>query len=370
MKKSKKKILITGFFGVNNLGDDIMLKCFYENIYKHYPEIDITLMLLYGESDNIKLPNNIKIIKLNKLKYGKKYLIKYIISNKYDGIFWIGGTCFTDKAGDGIYNYMKIFKEKKKIFGYIGVGIGDMIDSKRIEQTNYLIRNADLITFRDIESYEKALNIRRDGPIYLCEDLVYLMNDNKIAPSKTRKTLVISWRSLSKYYNNIVENNAINILCSFVYKIHNDFDEIIIMPVGDSVDLEINNSIYNKIIKGIDINKVKFYITNDIEDKIEIINSSKLYISGRLHGAFISEINNINTIAVGYDNKIYRFLKSINKEEDLIYPEEFTIDGLIKKYYTANQVNHKEVYENYIKSQLNIKYFINFIKEKEKCSEK
>ncbi|MDU2155648.1 hypothetical protein [Clostridium sp.] len=105
------KLLITGFFGKNNLGDDLMLEFFCKNISKNN---DVTLLLIYGDEIKFQLPDSVKIKRLPKISKGKSLWIKYFHSIYYDKLYWIGGTCFTENAGDGLYKYMKIFKKKKK----------------------------------------------------------------------------------------------------------------------------------------------------------------------------------------------------------------------------------------------------------------
>ncbi|MDV4150302.1 polysaccharide pyruvyl transferase family protein [Clostridium sp. AL.422] len=354
------KILITGFFGKNNLGDDLMLEFFCKNISKSN---DVTLLLIYGDEINFELPSYIKIKKLPKISKGKSLWIKYFYSINYDKIYWIGGTCFTENAGDGLYKYMKIFKKRKKSYGYIGVGIGDIKSEKKIQRTKELLQNAELVTFRDKTSYDYAKSICTNQNLFLCDDLVYLSLANLKKIKYKMKSLVISWRNLEKYIGSDKQEKAIGILIEFIKKISKDFDNIIIMPVGDSIDININKEIYNKLLEEkVDIG-IEYLedINNDM--RIEVILSSELYICGRLHGIFLSEFNNVNTIAIGYDNKIEIYLKSINKMEDLIYPEDFSVDKLLEVYKVYNLIDNKLIEEGYKRAINNIELFKKFNKE-------
>lgn len=354
------KILITGFFGKNNLGDDLMLEFFCKNISKSN---DVTLLLIYGDEINFELHSSIKIKKLPKISKGKSLWIKYFYSINYDKIYWIGGTCFTENAGDGLYKYMKIFKKRKKSYGYIGVGIGDIKSKIKIQRTKELLQNAELVTFRDKTSYDYANSICENKRFFLCDDLVYLSLGNLKRIDCTIKSIVISWRNIEKYIGSNKQDECIEILIEFIKKISGNFDNIIIMPVGDSVDININNEIYTKLLKEIVNINIEYLDNIDNDKRIKLILSSELYICGRLHGIFISECNNINTIAIGYDNKIEIYLRSINKIEDLIYPEDFSVDKLLEVYKVYNPIDNKLIEEGYKRAINNAELFKKFNKE-------
>lgn len=42
------KILITGFFGAGNFGDDIMLDVFYKHCKEKFPDDSFELLRIYG----------------------------------------------------------------------------------------------------------------------------------------------------------------------------------------------------------------------------------------------------------------------------------------------------------------------------------
>ena len=270
------KLLITGFFGKNNLGDDLMLEFFCKNISKNN---DVTLLLIYGDEIKFQLPDSVKIKRLPKISKGKSLWIKYFHSIYYDKLYWIGGTCFTENAGDGLYKYMKIFKKRKKSYGYIGVGIGEIKSEIKIERTKELLQNAELVTFRDKASYEYAKSICTNENFFLCDDLVYLSLPNLKRVDYKKKALVVSWRNLEKYISSNKQKECIEILIEFIKKISKNFNNIIIMPVGDSIDISINKKIYNKLLNNnldADIEYLNFIIVSD-GDSIYIITFREKY---------------------------------------------------------------------------------------------
>ena len=79
--------LITGFFGVDNVGDDIMLDAFYNWLQK---KEDVSLPRLYMAGGGY-IDTPIKIENISMFPYGKSILVSQYFSRKYNGFYWIGG---------------------------------------------------------------------------------------------------------------------------------------------------------------------------------------------------------------------------------------------------------------------------------------
>jgi len=320
-------ILVTGFFGVNNLGDDIMLNSFYYR-YKEYAEL--TLLKIYRGGENY---TPIKTENISRLKHGKSIVVDQIYSRRYDGFLWIGGTCFTDNAGDGAYRYMLSFKKRNKFIGYIGVGISELHNQDRIQMYKEILDKANIVTLRDEKSFRIARQLSNNPNIYLTEDLVYLCDEiPKDYVKVGSRRLLIAWRALTGYYDSDIEKKAVNALISFVCKHSNEFEEVIVSPLGNQIDNTINKNIYKELNKLLTSTNVRYICESNVSARIELIKSSDTVITGRLHGIFIAEWSGINTIAVGYDSKIESFLKSIHREVDLIQPNEINLERLESCY--------------------------------------
>lgn len=311
--------LITGFFGVNNLGDDIMLEAFYRSSAK---KKELSLLRLYpggGTDTPIKTDN------ISMFPRGKSILVDQYYSRIYDGLFWIGGTCMTDSAGDGAYGYMNSFKKRGKKIGYIGIGINEIHNPKRRDAYKDILDRADIVTIRDVKSYEIAKELSGNPCIQLTEDLVYL-SDEIIAPPVNDgiRRLLIAWRSLAGYYSREVENRALDALLEAVDRHKAEYDEIVVTSLGNQVDVEENRKLYERLSQSQP--HVRFVEELNYQKRIDLIRSATTVITGRLHGVFISEWNNINTVAIGYDTKVKSFLESINRRENLVFPNTMSVD--------------------------------------------
>ncbi len=349
------KLLITGYFGMNNLGDDIMLDVFCKYLIRQRKDIEITVALLNGNRSLLNVPENVKIIDLSKIKHGKTVVFRYFLSKQFDAFFWIGGTCFTENAGDGSYSYMKSFSKRGKKTGYLGVGIGNVKNTVKIQKYTELLNQSTLVTFRDIDSYNQAKIWSENPNIYCCEDLVHLADVTNLS-DQIRDRIIVSWRGLKGYYSDGVEKAAINELLLFLKK-HFEQAKIEIIVLGSSIDIGSNQYIYDKVSEMLPDAIVQYSYKLNTLEKIKHISKAETAILGRLHGIFLAEKMGINTIAIGYDNKSERFLKSIGRTCDLIYPDQITQSALNRAYNNCptDKINFVEKKEEAIK---NIRLFV------------
>lgn len=363
------RILITGYYGAGNFGDDIMLESFCKEMKIINPKIKIDILKLFDRELNIELDNDVKIIDFYKL--GRKVntiVFMTMMKMKYDMFLWVGGTCFTDEDGDGLHHLMKRAKQCGKKIGYIGVGVGNLTNPERIEKTNYLLNLCDFISLRDKRSYEYARKVRKNkNNIYLTEDLAYLfinkfnINKNKKEENNTKKILV-SWRNLINYRTEEEEKELINRLVNYLETLsEKNFDkEIIIIPLDDRKDCEKNKYIYDRV-KRFENNytKVSYNQLLTPREKIKYLLECDVNISARLHGIFVSELCNIKTIAISYSIKINEFLQSIGKECDCINLDDLNEEKIDKVYNLENSyINEDTIMHKINTSKENI-YLLN-----------
>lgn len=335
------RILISGYFGAKNLGDDLMIVEFCEYLNKKNKNISVTILKLFPHIIE-GLPPNVKIIDLSSIKRGRGPIFKYLILPQYDGIYWVGGTCFTDTEGDGFYRYMNIALKQKKRIGYINVGIGHITCQDRINKMQFLLNNSSFASFRDVDSYNIAKKHNED--FVLTEDLVYLGAEKyrKIEPDGVNA--VICWRNLFGYMSYEEEKNKIDSLIDFLRSIENQYTRIQVLVIDDSVDYQASQYIYDHIKY---TGKAELYSGCSLEKKCELILSARLNITARLHGIVLSEIAGIKTIAISYSPKIDSFLESIGHKEDEIKVGLLSKDNLWEAYNKESQ----SIDETYIKKR-------------------
>lgn len=90
---NKTKILITGFYGAENLGDELMLETLLNYFDEHKSKISLTIMLANNLDYDI-----FKYQGINFIHYPKPKFDYNILANYYDIVFLAGGALIDDKA--------------------------------------------------------------------------------------------------------------------------------------------------------------------------------------------------------------------------------------------------------------------------------
>ena len=304
--------LITGFFGAGNLGDDLILSGFTGS----YPEREeLTLLLTFGEAP---VSAQIKTADLSRLPHGKSVWVDQWAARRYDGLFWIGGTCMTDRAGDGAYRYMRSFSDRGKKTGYIGIGIGQITDPDRREKYRRLLDEAAVVTLRDQESWSIAQELSDHPNIRLTEDLAYLCPE-VIGPRPTDNGppyWLISWRALGGYAGEADEEAGLDELFTFLCGQEDQWRSLRIAVLGNSVDRPANQKLYERLKERYGEERLAFVETVSMKERLALIRGANRVIAGRLHVVFVAEWNGIPTTALVYDDKISRFLRDIGRAAD------------------------------------------------------
>ncbi len=152
----KKKVLISGYYGAQNYGDELMLQMALQYIDANKFEITILLSENYMLDSSYYAP--FKVIHYPKGVEDCQFLADY-----FDAIIWCGGAVlddlyyeYRDKHTNLAYIAMSIskqmIKQGKKVF-VLGVGTNDELKNVDfIKDLNYIINNASLFLLRDSNS--------------------------------------------------------------------------------------------------------------------------------------------------------------------------------------------------------------------------
>ncbi|WP_140187794.1 polysaccharide pyruvyl transferase family protein, partial [Providencia stuartii] len=230
-------------------------------------------------------------------------------------ITWVGGTCFSDEDGIGGYNYMSLALLFKRKINYEYIGINRITDPKNITKAKVLLSNTNSLILRDFESVKSLESILEKKRNYsIAKDLgeQYLFNLKKTLPKKNSKNILIAWRDLKNYMNDLESQELIESLCNYVYDISTNFESIYILNTDEQLDRDISERILEKLkILGL-YSKLSYVPNISNTEKINVISHSKLIITSRLHIAIAGSIFGKETIVLNYSQKIENLSKRYN----------------------------------------------------------
>ncbi|QCX38816.1 polysaccharide pyruvyl transferase family protein [Aureibaculum algae] len=295
------KILLTGYIGYKNFGDDLLFEIAIERI-KDLPNIEVSAVVT-DPSINFdylyKYYPNLKIIRLNRSIPKLFYL-------KFNKVYYIGGGVFFDynqkisslkflkKYLSNFLNF-KIPKLLGTEFGGIGIGVGPYFHKQTLALHRQVLSSFEILGVRDKKSYDflKGIKIKN----------LYLSND-----------LSVGYEKLPD--NDIITSLKEVIICPRSYSHKPEFEKHIITLLDFAKFLEENNIKTHWVFLQEDdenlMNKIKqnFRTTIWNPDLMSILSFVKLFqnaeavFSSRMHSLFIAGLVNTSFVAIELHPKL------------------------------------------------------------------
>lgn len=308
-----KKIVISGWYGFGNIGDEAILQAMIDTFEKEYPNCNITV-LSYNPEYTKRVQ---RVDAVYQIPIGKKSLLKNIISLRWIAtlkaikncdIFIMGGGGFLSdwqpEVPKGWLKQMKLAKFFGKKTMLYGIGAGPFLTDRGKKTTKYYIDNfVDKITVRDMESYRQLVeNVGVfSNKVTLASDPVISISKNKKINIKTKNKKVVYINFFKIYYNELWENYEEKYK-NFIKEIDNLIEYLIVN--GYTVKfLSVFNGFDENILVDLKSNLEVIFI-EDISDLDRIKNDIEFIIAMRFHLFLISFLKEINTLPVIYHHKI------------------------------------------------------------------
>jgi polysaccharide pyruvyl transferase CsaB len=302
------EILISGYYGFKNSGDDALLMAIINDLKKYKESPNIVVL-----SANPKETQKIYRVKsINRLNFFS--ILKHM--RKADLLLSGGGTLIQDSTSTkSLCYYLTIIalakKNKLKVMLYSN-GIGPLNREKNKELTRKIINGVDVITLRDEKSLEilNQIGVKKPKISITADPALDLQGANekrgieilKNAGVPTDKSLlgvsVRRWRDLGAGFEETVAK-----ACDYACEKYGLYP--VFLPMQESKDLAISQSIMRKM-------KCKsslVSINRSVTDMLSVIKCMNMCIGMRLHMLIYSTINSIPLIGIVYDPKISSFME-------------------------------------------------------------
>lgn len=302
-----KEVLVLGYYGFGNWGDEATLSAIINMIKQTSSKTKISV-LSYNGYETYKT-HGVNGISRNHYRH----ILKTIKS--CDIVICGGGTILQDVTSNrSIYYYLAVVwlakKYNKKIV-FFSNGFGPIIKNKTI--TSKVCNQADDIIVRDEKSKSMMREMGINKKIYVSTDVVFnfYKNNNVIKENKIAVSLR-PWKYSKQYTKDFVKQigEAINILIDKGYNID-------LISLKNRDDVKVLNFLLNKINKK---EYVCLYTGEDFKQVMDRISESKIMIGMRLHANIFALINNIPVITINYDPKIEAL--SHDFEQPIIYIDD------------------------------------------------
>ena len=303
-------IIISGYYGLGNSGDEALLKSIVRDLRAINP--DITITALSGNA------------KLTKKQYGIKTINRFnlfSIINEFRSAKLLisgGGTLIQDATSTkSLLYYLSIMKLAKKMGLKVMVYANGMgpIKNKNVKKVEKVLNGADLITLRESVSLEEikrcnitkpcvkvtadpAFNLRPSG----IESVHEILSEYGI--DKDAKIVAVSVRNCKRMPKNFEEEMAMAL------------DEIaamgylpVFIPMQIKADLDVSLRIAGKM-------KAQSRVIDcelQVSDMLAIIGKCSIACGMRLHMLIFASVMNVPMAGVAYDPKIKGFMEYMNQ---------------------------------------------------------
>ncbi len=362
-----KDILISGYYGFKNSGDDALLLAIINDLKKYKEDVTITV-----------LSNSPR-------ETAKIYGVKAVHRMNPFGVIWAimksrvllsgGGTLIQDGTSTkSLIYYLAIITLAhlfgKKIMLYSN-GIGPLKEEHHYH-VKKVLDNAHIITLREMTSVVELEMIRVKKPeIILTADPAFSLEcadfekKDEILEGygikKGEKYICVSVRKWRKMPPDFCESMAKT--ADDIYEIHGI--KTLFLPMQYPADYEISKKIES--LMKTPVACIKGYIA--IDDMLSIIAGAQICIGMRLHSLIYAVNMGVPVIGIEYDIKVKSFMQYINQEKcleaDKISSNEivYMASQCIKERDKIREKILKDLLELKKKAQSNAEYAIKLLED-------
>lgn len=356
MKKSKTivKIMISGYYGFNNFGDEAILKSMVRAFKEKIPQIKILVL----SQNPVHTSQTYQVKAINRL-----HLISILNCLRDTNLFISGGGgLLQDSTGKGwsILYYLGLILGAKIIRVPVMIyaqGIGPINQQINKKLMRWILNKVDLITVRDNFSKELLENLGVVKPsIYVNSDPSFLLNKKNIncilenyphiqelMNSDNRPIIGVSVR---EYKGN---RSDLKIMFAQLadYLIEKYKVKIVFLPFKFDDDVQVSEEILSLMKNQADILKIKL----EPEELISILSQFSLMIGVRLHSIIFSSMANLPFIAFKYDPKVKNFVAELGLSELLLELDNVSLEKIQEKieYIRENKDRIKEILSEKVK---------------------
>jgi len=339
------KVVLSGFYGFGNMGDEAILQSIIDNLRLRWPDIEITVFSFSPEETGQK--HSVQSL----YRGWRRETIKKIRAlREADVLISGGGGLLQDAYATGIISgplpYYLLIVLLAKLCGtpvmFFSQGIGPITSRYGKFLVRKIANKADLITVRDKESKEllRALGVLKPE-IIVTADIVFALRTDRAPlpavsegplnrPGKWVAVSVRPWFEQKDYLKQI--GRALDLLMEthhvtpVFFPMEGDYD----YRAAEEVVRQMKNGNRSVLLKP----------GYSPEEMIGLLKKCQLTIGMRLHSLIFSCLAEIPYIGIVYDPKVENFLKATDMQAFAIAMNNIQPDRIVERYQYI--INHEE----------------------------
>ena len=362
----QKKVLLVGFYGAPNLGDELMLEVFVEKL-KNVDNIHLTVMLSENKEFDITNYQSFSII-----HYPKSILDINVLANYFDVVIFGGGALLDDSDYDNCNNYLSLsntlinlttrmiqFNKKTILYGLSTSS--SFTNEKYLNKLNFIINNCTYFSLRDTNSLNTLIKCKVNvSKIKIVDDVVFCLERKNSLVKKKSSFITIGIDFICKNEDFELLKNCVKWLVEYLTENSLKY-KIVLIPF---YEYQQNDSLfYNKIKNELKNDNIFIldYLYGFESVKKEFIKIDYM-INMRYHGSLLSYLFSIPSLNIIFDvhnhyvNKMDYLINNYNFNTctinfSLLNKNEF-LNG-VHKLFNKIYVSYDPIITKRANSQLN-----------------
>lgn len=359
-------IIVSGYHGFANSGDEALLWAILQSIRKQNPDIDFTVLSKTPEE-------TARVYSVNSInRYNLLRVVRAMKNSKM--LLFGGGSLLQDVTSSKSIKYYLLILWLAKRFGLKTMlyanGIGPVVKRENRFLATKILNKIDLITLRDDNSDEELKKLGVTKPeIKITADPVFTMDTDtslsgkyflrRAGVSDGAKVAVISLREWKTACSDFTE--ILSKVCDYLYEKHGIVS--LFVPMQYPHDLDISGEVMSRM-------KNRAYLINrelSVPEMLSVLSEAELVIGMRLHSLIYATTLEKPAMALVYDPKVSAFMQSLSQPdfadvETLSFEEACAIlDGIVDNKDTKSTLLHETNLLMRKKAQENAGYAIELL---------
>lgn len=317
------KIVICGYYGMHNIGDEAILQSLKGVLAKVFPNSEINV-----QGRGWLLPFGIRSF-LRSIFKPSLWSKPYELIKSCEAFILGGGGLFTDEEGFFIPSFWALHGLIAVLFKKpvlcLGISIGPMnFFNKWLCKA--LFKKAKLITVRD----KSSRDLLKEWGIssYELSDIAMLLSYEASGQEEKEQKYVVMCVRPFKNHDDFLYTKLAQ-LCDYLVEKYGLFIKLIPFQDGPNHDYGILNTIFDRTVHKTHIKVDQFY--NDISKLINVLANAEVVIAMRLHAGILSVLANTPFVPLSYMQKVSDFWKEFSDIQPLKV-ENITIEALVKSF--------------------------------------
>lgn len=310
-QKKPHQVVVSGYYGFSNAGDEAMLAAMIEALTDIEP--DIRIVVLSGNPENTRQRHGVDAV------YRLNYPEIIRVLRESDLLISGGGSLLQDVTSDrSLYYYLSIMMLAKKLGKPVMLyaqGIGPVRGTLAKGAMRYIGNMVDLITVRDEGSLGELSRLKvTKPPVYVTADPVLGMHqvDRQIGRNILKGTgisqatplvgiSVREWQDL-EHYKEVLARAADRIISELKA-------QVVFIPMQCPEDFKAAELIAAKCREKVTVLSEQYTTT----ELLSLVGNLDLLIGIRLHALIFAAVMHVPLIGISYDPKIDRFLSILGE---------------------------------------------------------